>query len=323
MSTQSTQSALNPAAQSGFANASHYDKYRPTYPEAAVSSLLSALHVSDVPSATIIDLAAGTGKFTELLAKRPENYNIIAVEPHDGMREELEAKKLQNVKVVKGWAERMQEIKSESVDGVIASQSFHWFATLDALEEIYRVIKPGGVLGMIWNIEDYNAPKDWETSGYEQKMKELTWQFDDGVPRFRHEKWKNVFDDQLGGNPLSIIKATDPMFGLPIGEEKIPFETWLSKEDIWNRYFSLSQVSVLKGEDLDVSTSPCSNPQDSTNFSSGAPANAIPQRVKKAVSDALNSDDVKPNAEGKVAIHGNTVVAYTTKIPGKPLREWG
>ena len=318
------QSTLNPRAQSGFANASHYDKYRPTYPEDAVSRLLTVLHVADVPSATIIDLAAGTGKFTELLAKRSENYNIIAVEPHDGMREELEAKKLQNVKVVKGWAERMQEIKNESVDGVIASQSFHWFATLDALEEIYRVIKPGGVFGMIWNIEDYNAPKKWETSGYEQKMKELTWQFDDGVPRFRHEKWKQVFDDQLGGNPLSILKATDPMFGLPIGEEKFPFETWLSKEDVWNRYFSLSQISVLKGEDLDVSTKyPPKFSRDSADLLNGAPTNATPQRVKKAVSEALNGDDVKPNAEGKVAIHGNTVVAYTTKIPGRPLREWG
>ena len=253
MSSSSMQSSLNPLVQSGFSNASSYDKHRPTYPEEAVSSLLQALHVADVPSATVMDLAAGTGKFTELLVQRPEKYNIIAVEPHDGMRQGLEAKKLPNVKVVNGSAERMEAVKNESVDAVIASQSFHWFATLDALEEIYRVIKPGGVFGMIWNIEDYNSPKSWPTSGYETKMKEVTWAFDDGSARFRHEKWKQVFDSQLGDNPVSIIKSTNPMFGLPLGEEKYPFTTWLSKEDIWNRYSTLSQVAVLKEEELEVS----------------------------------------------------------------------
>ena len=28
------------------------------------------------------------------------------------------------------------------------------FANMEALEEIYRVLIPGGVFGMIWNIED-------------------------------------------------------------------------------------------------------------------------------------------------------------------------
>lgn len=28
------------------------------------------------------------------------------------------------------------------------------FANEDALREIYRVLTPGGVLGMIWNVED-------------------------------------------------------------------------------------------------------------------------------------------------------------------------
>jgi hypothetical protein len=33
-------------------------------------------------------------------------------------------------------------------------QSFHWFATNEALKEIHRVIRPEAAFGMIWNIED-------------------------------------------------------------------------------------------------------------------------------------------------------------------------
>ncbi|KKY29008.1 putative 2-heptaprenyl-naphthoquinone [Phaeomoniella chlamydospora] len=291
-------SDINQYAQTGFANASSYDKHRPTYPPESVSHLLSAVEVSGKQGATIIDLAAGTGKFTELLAQRPENYNIIAVEPHDGMRDQLIAKQLRNVKVVKGMAEDMSEIQNESVEGVIASQSFHWFATLEALEEIYRVVRPAGVLGMIWNIECYNSPKHWDApSSWESKLRDLVWEFDDGAARFRHEKWKKVFDDQLESTPWRVIKTADPMFSLPIGEERFPFETWLSKEDIWNRYYTLSQIAVLEGAELD--------------------------RVKKAVTDALNAEDVKLNEEGKLPVRGYTVVSWTSKIPGRPLREGG
>jgi hypothetical protein len=39
-----------------------------------------------------------------VLAKRPEEYEIIAVEPHQGMRQELEKKDLKGVKSVDGDA---------------------------------------------------------------------------------------------------------------------------------------------------------------------------------------------------------------------------
>lgn len=61
------------------------------------------------------------------------------------------------------------------------------FATTDALHEIHRVLRPGAVFGMIWNIEDYNKPQKWKASTkWEQKLNEFVWSLDDGLPRFRH-----------------------------------------------------------------------------------------------------------------------------------------
>lgn len=113
---------INSRAQHGFANASSYDQHRPTYSPEIVQDLLAQIRVAGNKDAVIVDLAAGTGKLTEVLASRDEGYRIIAVEPHDGMRKVLEGKKLKGVEVVNGTGEKMEVIPDESVDGVVVAQ---------------------------------------------------------------------------------------------------------------------------------------------------------------------------------------------------------
>lgn len=97
-----------------------------------------------------------------------------------------------------------------------------------------------------------NAPRDWEmTTEWESKIRDLTWTFDDDAPRFRHEKWRKCFDDQLASTPFGLT-AVDPLFSLPLGEASVKFETWLSRDDIWRRYRTLSQIAVLEEEKLEV-----------------------------------------------------------------------
>lgn len=181
---------LSHQACKGFRNASSYDTHRPSYPLEVVDALLAQLQVKGVPNARIVDLGAGTGKFTELLAARDEKYHVVAVEPHEEMRKALSAKKLSAVDVVDGYATNTP-VESQSVDAVVAAQvgssqciiaavlevmvsGFSLvnqttspgfssssldadgtrFATDDALEEIYRILIPGGTFGMIWNVED-------------------------------------------------------------------------------------------------------------------------------------------------------------------------
>lgn len=114
--------ALANQAATGFSDAFSYDQYRPSYPAQAVEKLLTNLGVANEKNASIVDLGCGTGKFTELLAARSEQYQIVGIEPHSGMRETLERKNLGlSVKILDGDADNMP-LKEGWGDSVIAAQ---------------------------------------------------------------------------------------------------------------------------------------------------------------------------------------------------------
>ena len=107
---------------------------------------------------------------------------------------------------------------------------------------------------MIWNIEDYNAPQTYDASTpWEGKVRDLTWTFYDKEFRFRHEKWRKVFEDQSKSTPMSLLVASDQKFALPLGETMEKFEVWLPKEKVWDRYSTISHIAVLEGEEREVS----------------------------------------------------------------------
>lgn len=112
---------LDERAKIGFAKSSAYDQNRPTYSSSIVQLVLEKLKVAGKHNAKILDLAAGTGKFTEALAARDEQFEIVAVEPHDDMRQVLDDKKLPGVTVKAGKADGIP-LPDESVDAVICAQ---------------------------------------------------------------------------------------------------------------------------------------------------------------------------------------------------------
>lgn len=132
---------LHPSAQSGFSQAAAYDKHRPSFPSKSVDLLLDNLRIKENPGATVVDLAAGTGKFTELLAKSPEDFNVIAIEPHADMRKVLEDKKLKNVEVKDGMSTSMP-LEDESVDAVIAAQVSTLFESMSPTDVKPRLHVP-------------------------------------------------------------------------------------------------------------------------------------------------------------------------------------
>jgi ubiquinone/menaquinone biosynthesis C-methylase UbiE len=144
---------VNPVAAAGFGRAADvYERSRPTYPAAAVERLAAELGIA--AGRDVLDLAAGTGKFTRLIVAL--GANVIAVEPSAAMRSEFAAV-LPDVAVHEGTAEQIP-LTDGSVDVVTAAQAFHWFDAPRACAEIARVLRPGGGLGLIWNERDESVP---------------------------------------------------------------------------------------------------------------------------------------------------------------------
>ena len=113
---------IHNSAATGFTDATSYDAHRPSYPDDAVESFLGHLGVSGQKGARIVDLAAGTGKLTESLARRPEGFEVVAVEPHESMRQTLEAKGLKGVVSKSGTAENMPAVQDGWADAVVVAQ---------------------------------------------------------------------------------------------------------------------------------------------------------------------------------------------------------
>lgn len=173
---------IHDAAARGFeAAVEHYGRGRPTYPDDALGYVVRELGLAE--GRDVLELGAGTGKFTELIVH--SGARITAVEPVDAMRASLE-RACPTVTVLDGTAEEIP-VPDSSADAVIAAQAFHWFDGERALPEIHRVLRPAGVLGMIWNVRD--DASDW--------AERLTAIFDrlagEDAPRYRHGRWREAF----------------------------------------------------------------------------------------------------------------------------------
>jgi SAM-dependent methyltransferase len=159
--------------------ADEYEQTRPTYPPA----LLDALPLD--ADAAVLDLGAGTGKLTRVLATRYRD--VTAVEPLAKMRAVLQ-RMVPGVTVLPGSAERIP-LDDGSVDGVFAAQAFHWFDQRVALPEIARVLRPGGVFAIVWNQGDEDLP-DPRPAEFVREVKVL---HDAAMRRWEDEpEWEDV-----------------------------------------------------------------------------------------------------------------------------------
>src|SRR6266581_7894681 len=111
-------SDLHPATR-GFAAADVYERGRPDYPGPAIARIVERFDLR--PGRTVLDLAAGTGKLTRLLA--PSGASVVAVEPVREMRAELE-RRVPDVAALGGTAERIP-MNDDDVDAVTVAQAFH------------------------------------------------------------------------------------------------------------------------------------------------------------------------------------------------------
>jgi len=214
---------IHEKAATGFDRAGdEYHRGRPEYPSEAVDFMIERFQITK--DTKLVDLGAGTGKFTKLLADR--GYQITAVEPVAGMRAKFK-ELLPDQEILDGTAEKIP-LPDESCDLVIVAQAFHWFNGEKALEEIYRVLRPKGFLVLIWNARDESV--DWVS-----QLTNIIDPHEGNAPRYKTGKWKEAF--------LATKRFA------PLSQRSFPYLQVGPPEMIVDRVTSISFISALAEND--------------------------------------------------------------------------
>jgi SAM-dependent methyltransferase len=139
------------------------------------------------------------------------------------MRAQIEAQRLPGVRAVAGTAQAIP-LQDGALDAVVCAQAFHWFAGREALDEFHRVLRPGGRLGLVWNVRDESV--DWVAA-----LTAIITPFEGDAPRFHKGDWRRPFPH--------------PGFGALV-ETRLPHEhVGPPQQVIVDRFLSVSFIAAL------------------------------------------------------------------------------
>ncbi|PKI82654.1 hypothetical protein MVES1_003912 [Malassezia vespertilionis] len=247
---------MHPVAEQGFnksATECSYDKARPSYSVQVINSILAAPQ-SNGPL-RIVELGAGTGIATRLLLEHGGAHGGIerleAFDPSEGMLQCLRAslfgkngkegevdrlkqqgKLKQDAVVVVGEATFEDYNATPGADIVIIAQAWHWAPDFDkALRRIAATLRTGGVLALMWNLEDRSAAK-WVAD-----FRDLYERYEAGATQYRHMLWKKMEETP------SYQKYYQPLPPVHI-QRALP----TTEQDAIDRVMSKSYISILSDE---------------------------------------------------------------------------
>ena len=212
-------SPLNSLAKSFNSCSESYEISRPGYPSQIVDFLKNNLNFS--PSSKLLELAAGTGKFTDLLVQH--GFNPMVTEWLPNMLKVLKTKHPK----LPAFIAKAEEIpfKNDIFDTVLAAQSFHWFSNHNALADIARVLKKDGYFVIIF--QERNDAVDW-VHEYHKIIFSYPHEL---VARFELNAWKKAFENQEYFSPLEHLK--------------FDYSQHFLKENLTHRALGMSFIAAL------------------------------------------------------------------------------
>ena len=169
-----------------------YVKYRPPYPLEIIDLLAEKCALT--PESVIADIGCGTGMLAKLFL---ENGNpVVGVEPNADMRAAAEQylADFGRYTSMNGSAEATR-LPAQAMDFVVAGQAFHWFDRDKARQEFLRLLKPDGVVVLIWN------DRRLESTPFMRDYEALLQQYGIDYAEIDHKKIQNrdVFMSFFGG----------------------------------------------------------------------------------------------------------------------------
>ncbi|KAK6463288.1 methyltransferase [Scheffersomyces coipomensis] len=264
-------------------NHQDYDTFRPSFVPQLVDPFLVSLglgkKVDDKfkfdTNKTIVEIAAGTGKFTKNLIDHGWKDNLIIVEPSQGMLTSFK-KNFPQIKNVHQASSYKIPLQDNTADSIIIAQGYHWFSDQDSLKEISRVLKPNGTLGLIWNFDYQTSSQDTPTEKatfinggslyfdeldfksitnatqvfkqyfdkqpWSERVSELIYNYDLGVPQYRRGDWRKS------------LSSEESKYFNPISEELFVFyDKLMTKDEVYPYWETRSYITELgSNEKLNV-----------------------------------------------------------------------
>jgi len=223
---------VHKVAQEGFGSGTNelYDRARPSYQPAAISHIRDA--IASAQALNIVEIGAGTGIFTRALLAHPAFSSIQAlraVEPSAGMREVFASSvKDERITVSEGTFDSTGA-PDASADAIIVAQAFHWCPDYDkAAKEFARVLKPGGVVALIWNLEDRDG------AAWVAQLRDRIEGHESGTPQFRLNLWRAVFSTPSYTSHFQ-----------PHEEQTLTYALPGTRDIVINRALSKSYIAIL------------------------------------------------------------------------------
>ncbi|SPC67563.1 uncharacterized protein UHOD_03627 [Ustilago sp. UG-2017b] len=237
--TTGSGSAMHKIARNGFDSSGGsglYDRARPSYPPAAISTIIAEATNADSPAPLrIVELGAGTGIATRMLLATatspsadgtppPGVASLAAIEPSAGMRSHFET----------AIASGTNSLKQQMQDKGLLSPSASISVEDGAFESFDAALRPNGILALVWNLEDREA------APWVAQIRDLYEQYEDGTPQYRHMYWHAMYK---APTCTSHFKADEPRHY----HRTIP----TTLQAVIDRVLSKSYISVLPQDKQD------------------------------------------------------------------------
>lgn len=128
--------------------ASIYDEARPTYPDQLVDDLVTSAQLC--VGGRLLEIGAGTGKATVLLAQR--GFRVHCVEPGPNLAAILAEKcsPFPYVTVDIASFEDWTTPDAADYDLIFCAQAFNWLDPATRYERCHRLLRDGGHIGVFW-----------------------------------------------------------------------------------------------------------------------------------------------------------------------------